>query len=442
MKKNIFNKIKYLTVIIIIMLIFFFYFFVFQPLKSELESSLDENFKNSVSIIELNVENKFSRFKEGTESLSSRTMIKNELLAYRDGEVTFKELQDYTEDKYADGAGVLDNVMAAFRITEGELVTAWGDKDFSSYTGYFNYDSQETELTVIRDQCLVLVNSPIFCDDNQKLGNDIVLFNLKDLMEEINRQGFECVIVEKSELENPGFITNETIRDHRRILDTDYYLQAEMSKSQLYERVNNLSTRIIASFSILLLLIALAFYKVVKDTSNEVITDLENKVAKITKISETDDMLGIYNRSKFINILEKEIYRSRRYDNDLSLIMYDIDCFKEINDNYGHQVGDEILIKVTKMIKDQIRKIDSLARYGGDEFMIINPETSLEKSYQLAERLRKEVSKIETEKVASISCSFGVVELEAEDDIDSLLKRADDALYQAKENGRNKVCKL
>ena len=442
MKEKIFNKIKYLTVITIIILIIFFYFFVFQPLRNELEARLDDNFKNSVSIIELNVENKFSRFKEGAVSLSSRTMIKNELESYQAGEVSFQELQDYTADKYADGTEVLDSVLAAFRITEEELVTAWGEKELSDYTQFFSYDNFDTELTVIRDQCIVLINSPIFSDDNQKLGNDIVLFDLEELMQEINRQGFKCFIVERSEIETLGLSSNDIIRDHRRILETDYYLQAEMAKYELYERVNNLSTRIISGFSLLLIIIALAFYKVVKDTSNEVINDLEKKVAKITRISETDDMLGIYNRSKFMDILEKEIYRSRRYDNNLALIMYDIDYFKEINDNYGHQLGDEILIKVTEIIKEKIRKIDSLARYGGDEFMIINPETSLENSYQLAERLRKEIASSKFNKVENVSCSFGVVELEVEDDLDSLLKRADDALYEAKDKGRNTVVKL
>ena len=442
MKKNVFNKLKYLIIFAIIILLIFFYFFVFQPLSSELESTLDQNFKNSVSIIELNVENEFSRFKEGAESLSSRTMIKNELAAYQAGEVSFEELQDYTADKYADGAEVLDNVIAAFRITEAEVVTAWGGKELRDYRQYFSYDNPATELTFIEDQCLLLVNSPILSDAEQKIGNDIVLFNLEELMEELNRQDLKSSIVKEGERENPGFSSNDIIRDQRRILDTDYYLKAEMSKSELYASVNYLSTRIIGAFSVLLLIIILAIYKVFKDTSAEVINDLEAKVAKITKISETDEMLAIYNRSKMIDILEKEITRTRRYDNNLSLIMYDLDRFKAINDNYGHQLGDQILIEVTEKIKDQIRKVDSLARYGGDEFMIVNPETTLDESYQLAERLRSEVKKIETEQVKNISCSFGVVELRPEDDLDSLLKRADDALYQAKAKGRDTVVKF
>ena len=118
--------------------------------------------------------------------------------------------------------------------------------------------------------------------------------------------------------------------------------------------------------------------------------------------------------------------------------MFDIDKFKEINDAYGHLVGDKILIRMKELIENKIREIDSFARYGGDEFMIINPETKLKETVKLAEWLRKKIESKEFSEVESVSCSFGVVELMEEDDIDSLLKRVDDYLYKAKEK-RNDV---
>ena len=118
--------------------------------------------------------------------------------------------------------------------------------------------------------------------------------------------------------------------------------------------------------------------------------------------------------------------------------MFDIDKFKEINDEYGHLIGDKILIRMTELIKNEIREIDSFARYGGDEFMIINPETKLNGAVELAERLRKKIEDTDFAKVEKVSCSFGVAQLKAEDDIDSFLKRVDDYLYKAKEK-RNSV---
>ena len=432
---RIFSKMKYLIIISIIILIVFFYFGVFTPLKTELEESLNQNFSNSVSITEINVENKLNRYKEGAESLSSRTMIKNRLAEYKKGELSLPELKDYTQPKYTDGARVLENIVAAFRITEGEIIAVWGGKDINNYEEYINYDNQTTAIKIFEGEGLVIVNSVIKRED--KLGHDLVIFNLEPLIDEINKQKINYEIV-FSKKEFDDFEKDNIIRDYRRLLNTDYWLKSEISKDEIYSNLNILSSKIMGGFLLLLSIIVIAFYKTLTSTSKRVIKELEEKVEKITEISETDDMLGIYNRSKFFDVLESEMYRSRRYKHDLSLIMFDLDNFKDINDEHGHLIGDKILIKITEIIKIEIREIDLFARYGGDEFVILNPETKLNDAVKLAERLRKKIENIDFAKVKDVSCSFGVTELKAEDDIDSLLKRLDDALYKAKEE-RNEV---
>ena len=120
---RIFKKINYLIFMTIIILILFFYFGVFAPLKNKLEITLKNNFMKTVSITEMNIENEFSRFIEGGESLSSRTMIKNKLEEYKSREITFKELKEYTKDKYNDGAKILENIVVAFRLTDNQIIT-------------------------------------------------------------------------------------------------------------------------------------------------------------------------------------------------------------------------------------------------------------------------------------------------------------------------------
>lgn len=432
----IFSKMKYLIITTVVVLIIFFYFGVFSPLKTELEESLNQNFKNSVSITEINVENKFSRYKEGAESLSSRTMIRNKLEEYNEKDISLQELKDYTQAKYSDGVKVLENIVSAFRITEGEVIANWGEKDFEIFSSYINYDNQTTEIKILQDNYFIIINSMIK-KDNIKLGNDIVVFNFKPLMNKINEQKTDCEIV-YSEKKIENLETDKLIIDYRRLLNTNYWLKSKISKDKLYYTLNKLSFKIIGGFLFLLLIIATAFSKTLTTTSKKIITELEEKVEKITEISETDDMLGIYNRSKFFDVLKSEIYRSRRYENNLSLIMFDVDRFKNINDEYGHLVGDKVLKKTTEIINSQIRELDLFARYGGDEFMILNPETKLNDAVKLAERVRKKIENTDFAEVKDVSCSFGVAELKVEDDIDSLLKRLDDALYKAKEK-RNKV---
>ena len=122
--------------------------------------------------------------------------------------------------------------------------------------------------------------------------------------------------------------------------------------------------------------------------------------------------------------------------------MYDIDHFKKINDNYGHDIGDEILIELTDLVRKSIRNIDILARWGGEEFMIITPNTDINSTKLLAERLRKEISEKDFYKVDKLTCSFGVTSFKEKDDIDSIIKRVDKALYKAKNGGRNMVVKI
>ncbi|MGM0640924.1 MAG: GGDEF domain-containing protein [Thermotogota bacterium] len=415
----------------VIFLILFFYFGVFSPLKNELEDSLNQNFKNSVSITEMNVENKLKRYKEGAESLSSRTMIKNKLAEYKDGEISFQELRDYTKEKYIDGIKVLENVVAAFRISEGETIVSWEEKKVNTLINNITYNNQTTELIFLIEECLVVLNS-VIKKDNTKLGHDIVVFDLKSLMNEINKQEANCEIVHNKN-KNIDFETEDILVNYRKLLNTNYWLRVETSKSNLYDDLNTLSFKIMGGFIFVFSIFVFIFFITLTTISKKIIKELEDKVKRITKISEKDEMLDIYNRSKFLSVLESEIYRSRRYNHNLSLIMIDIDYFKDINDEHGHLEGDKILIKISNLIKSEIREIDLFARYGGDEFMILNPETKLKDAIKLAERLRKKIEKKIFVKKEKVTCSFGVTELKKDDDIDSLLKRVDDYLYKAKE---------
>jgi len=169
--------------------------------------------------------------------------------------------------------------------------------------------------------------------------------------------------------------------------------------------------------------------------------ELDQKIEEITRLAETDQLTKIYNRVKFEKELKKEINRVERYKNKLSLIMFDIDHFKKVNDNYGHDVGDRVLIEMTNIVNEKIRKTDIFARWGGEEFMILTPNTSLSFAIKLAERIRENIEQKKIEKVNQITCSFGVTKYKEKDDFDSFTKRVDDALYQAKENGRNQVIK-
>jgi len=180
--------------------------------------------------------------------------------------------------------------------------------------------------------------------------------------------------------------------------------------------------------------------KFLKDTENEELAYHD----AIAALVHTDSLTGAVNASYFFDRLESEILRARRYERPLSLILFDVDRFKAVNDDYGHPAGDGALIHIVKAVGERCRLETVIARLGGDEFAVMSPETTGEDAARLAERLASRVAtkKIETangEKF-SVSCSWGVAGLAAGmADFQALREAADQALYKAKEKGRDGV---
>ena len=164
---------------------------------------------------------------------------------------------------------------------------------------------------------------------------------------------------------------------------------------------------------------------------------------QLEKLASFDSLTRVYNRQAIMGRLRETINRVRRYKESLSLIMLDIDHFKKVNDQYGHLVGDDVLEKVATLIRDNIRSTDMVGRYGGEEFLIILPQTDLYAARIVAERIRSiiEMTKMKdfVGNTFSITVSQGISSCEPGDDVYSLISRADEALYRAKENGRNRV---
>ena len=169
------------------------------------------------------------------------------------------------------------------------------------------------------------------------------------------------------------------------------------------------------------------------------ITRRKRDEEEIRLLATTDSLTGIANRREFNRILTSETDRVRRYGKPLSLVMFDIDFFKRVNDTFGHDAGDYVLQAITGLVKENIRSVDVVARWGGEEFMVLMPASNLAAARNTAEKLRQAIAQYRFDKVDKITVSFGVTEFVLQDDSNSLLKRADDALYQAKERGRNRV---
>jgi diguanylate cyclase (GGDEF)-like protein len=167
--------------------------------------------------------------------------------------------------------------------------------------------------------------------------------------------------------------------------------------------------------------------------------ELERLNKELEHQATRDALTGAYNRMKFDSTLKTEIMRCSRYPRDMTLAMLDIDFFKEINDKHGHGAGDSALRQFVALISEQIRECDLLARWGGEEFMILFLESSLDETRVAAEKLRQKIESYPFEIVGNMTCSFGLTQLQHDDSLESLSKRVDEALYAAKKDGRNRV---
>ncbi len=163
---------------------------------------------------------------------------------------------------------------------------------------------------------------------------------------------------------------------------------------------------------------------------------------KIQRQATTDGLTGLVNHKTFYELLEKELWRSRRYGGNISLIMIDVDGLKAINDTYGHRAGDKIIREISRRIKECIRQIDIAARYGGDEFAVILPNTSLSDATVAAQRMVQAVANRPARwktKEIPLSISVGLGEYDAEMNPEDVTSKSDQALYTAKQAGKNRV---
>jgi len=165
---------------------------------------------------------------------------------------------------------------------------------------------------------------------------------------------------------------------------------------------------------------------------------LISKNKKIEQLASRDPLTNLYNRYKFSQLFDSLYETMSQNSSKMSLILIDIDYFKKINDTYGHNVGDEVLVQISELIRRLLRESDVVGRWGGEEFVVLLPLANLENALNIADQIRGLIEG-QTAHPFKITASFGVTEVKESDDLKSVIDRADTALYEAKESGRNRI---
>lgn len=168
--------------------------------------------------------------------------------------------------------------------------------------------------------------------------------------------------------------------------------------------------------------------------------EMKIELGELDRLASTDKLTGAWNRRRLEETLTSEMGRLERYESALCVLVADIDLFKSINDRFGHNTGDRVLIEIAVHLRGALRSTDSLTRWGGEEFVVLCPNTTLSTARLLAERLRENIAKVNFPEAGKVTISVGLAECQQGESWDEWFKRADEALYRAKHEGRNRVC--
>lgn len=272
----------------------------------------------------------------------------------------------------------------------------------------------------------------IFVSDHQRIIEaNQRFFEFYSKFDDINQflQKHKCVC--DTFIEAPGFLQPE--------MDGQYWLDYVLSTADIKHKAQIKKDGEVHYFEVKVAQID-TYEKPLYSVIMHDITEEELYRQQLEVLSETDSLTGVSNRLVFNRTLIQEIQRAHRYHSELSLLVFDIDHFKQVNDTFGHDVGDQVLVCLAERVGELLRETDVLCRIGGEEFTVIMPETNVEQAQQTAERLRVAVENLPEDSLpAPLTVSFGVAHMTRWDSDKTLFRRADDALYRAKRNGRNRV---
>lgn len=435
--KQLITRAKNLFLGILVLSVVLSYFGVYRPMQQALEDNLKDNF-------ELIAKSKADQFQEvinkatqGTFSLSSRSMIRNEIEKFYRGEVTLDALMDFTDEKYKDGVNVLDDVVFARRFVGDTLISEVIVESDVSCTQDVEMSDELSEKPSYHfqreeDHCYLDVISPIISSDVM-LGHDVVRFTLDNVLYQLNETPYR-VYIEKAENINAGTpIDQVTIESNNiqyvRKLTPSCVIVINAPKSSIFSNVKEVSKRTLIFVMIETLGIYLLANFIIMRYAGRVITHLSNDRDLYKSHADYDALTGAYTRTYLKGIIKKHATEA------FTLALIDVDEFKCINDDYGHHVGDDVLKYIVEMLKKWFGEDSFIIRYGGDEFLIMIRDISIE---DMNDSLKALKIRINSENFFNfnISFSYGVVGVDALSDLHEALDAADKKMYHHKNNQR------
>ncbi len=436
---------------------------IYLPSKAELEKSLMKNFNQLSYIRYTSLQNNMNRGLEGARSLSSRTVIRDVILDYKDGKMNLDNLITVTQSKYEDGAKALEYLLKAERFVDDDLIARYAVNSYDNqpctvWDRLKANNETSSALCLTDDYKYFVIRSPILSQE-QVIGYDQLTFDLgaqidtlctKTIKSELlYHDKFEDLILGANMLQNnnvSSFFYRDGIYYQAFHLQDDAHFITSQSEIFLLDPVNRFSKRILLAGIGVPLAFSLAVYFFIIRHAKDEVEDSRCTAREAMLEAITDPLTKAGSRRLGEELLSASFERFQKGETSPAILLFDIDFLKEVNDMHGHSTGDKVIRYIAEAVHKSIRSEDILLRWGGDEFVGIFDGLGKQNALSFAQKLLNAVSSlaIETEtKTIRPAISIGISYFEKEDRtfIDAV-NRADRAMYQSKTEGRNKAHKL
>lgn len=329
--------------------------------------------------------------------------------------------------------GLLTHTDITNNIDPDTLMENYRLQDFLKIGRRMKWVSKEERISDIVSDMLDSAYDNVIVVDNLK---PIGILTTKDIMLLIKNR-VDLNVAVKTHMSTPV----DTINKKSTIKDALNFIKKKRYKRAVVVDDNGNLSGVISQKELISLTYSnwVVLMKEYQEELNEINALLKDKNKEYETIASTDPLTGLYNRYKFSELFMSSFVSMTQRDNDMSLIILDVDDFKQVNDIYGHNIGDKALVQVSHALLKTLRNVDIVCRWGGEEFVVLLPTASLDNAIYLAEKIRAYIEQLEIDVVGKVTASFGVAKVAKTDEMQDVINRADKALYLAKESGKNCV---
>jgi len=435
------NKRYFAFVSVLVILLFFI---VFIPMRNELKKQSIENYALLAKSKQQTIVALVNSCISNANGLSSRTAIRDFIVDFNNKNLSWSELVSLTKSKYNDGVKVIQNINLAVRYVSDKPLVVWkqGEADIDTYKNLFNNSMKiEYRFEEKVDSLKIIVYSPIIFQ-NELIAYDIIVVNILEKFNELSKDGFNVKIIKSNNqllknIKPEKIYERYSINQHNYMciakpIDNNYLIFISKLTDDVFVNINKVSLFSITGFTLGLILIFFMIHMNLVKVANRLIQKIESSRDTCMNYANHDFLTGAYTRFYFDNWIKNKDTVGR-----FVVVMIDIDCFKSINDTYGHEIGDDVLKFITNNLIGALRENDFVVRFGGDEFIAVYEGISADNVHKIFSKINHNISDLNQFEF-EISISYGIEEVVSLDTIYNSIKKADKKMYENKRENKLK----